>query len=135
MSQVIVRRFTSQDQTPVESLISHIMNQEFLDEKAAYPLDDLRDISSTYGGIGEAFFVATNGDHDVVGTVGIKKEDGRVALLRRLFVAEHFRKQKVGKRLVDEAMRFCDAVGYDEVIFKTTSRMKAAAMMLKEAEL
>lgn len=132
MSQLTIRRFSAQDQASVVNLISSIMNSEFQEDRQAYPLEDLRDIASTYGGVGEAFFVAVNGSHDVIGTVGIKQEDGRVALLRRLFVAESFRKQKLGKNLINEAMKFCDSVGYDEVIFKTTSRMKAASLMCQK---
>ncbi|MSR76661.1 MAG: GNAT family N-acetyltransferase [Candidatus Omnitrophica bacterium] len=133
MSQIVIRRFSPQDQSMVEELITQVMNAEFHDERAAYPLDDLRNVDASYGESGEAFFVAINSDHEVVGTVGIKKEDARVALLRRLFVAEPFRNQKVGKKLVDEAMLFCNAFGYDEVIFKATSRMKAAAIMCQKS--
>ena len=122
---ITIRRFQISDQNPVNRLITGIMNQEFREDKSAYPTDDLADILRTYGGLGEAFFVATN-DEEIVGTVAIKKEDDRIALLRRLFVAPTYRKRQIGLKLIDRALKFCDEVGYQEVVFKTTSGMKAA---------
>jgi len=120
-----IRRFESKDQKAVKDLIVKIMNEEFHDQKLAYPTDDLTSIPQTYGGLGEAFFVATQGD-EIIGTVALKKEDDRVALLRRLFVAATFRKQQIGLQLINRALQFCDEVGYQEVVFRTTSRMEGA---------
>ncbi len=120
-----IRRCLPEDGTPVKELISQIMNAEFSDSQSAYPTGDLENIPHSYGGFGEAFFVAINGNK-IIGTVGIKKEDERVALLRRLFVATPYRRQQIGLKLIEHALQFCDEVGYDEVIFKTTSQMEGA---------
>ena len=123
---ITIRRVTPEDQSQVVELIQEIMDQEFMDERAAYPTHDIENIEQTYGRLGEAFFVAVNGNR-IVGTAAIKKEDDRVALLRRLFVVPAFRKRQIGLKLIDTALRFCDKMGYQEVIFKTTSKMQAAA--------
>lgn len=122
---VTIRRYRAEDQGEVEELINSIMSAEFPQDTAAYPSDDLRDIDATYGGIGEAFFVAAD-KGKVIGTVAIKKEDDRVALLRRLFVATPYRNQQIGLKLIDRALQFCYEVGYQEVVFRTTSRMERA---------
>jgi|SRR3989338_7958545 len=123
---ITIRRFAPEDQSQVVRLIHEIMEQEFKDDRPAYPTQDIESISQTYGRPGEAFFVAVM-DHQLVGTAAIKKEDDRVALLRRLFVAAPYRKQDIGLKLIDTALQFCDKMGYQEVVFKTTSRMQAAA--------
>ena len=124
---ITIRRSVQEDDTAVVDLIGSIMDSEFHDAKHAYPTEDVECIEKAYGGIGEAFFVAVdNKSHKVVGTVAIKKEDDRVALLRRLFVAPTHRNLKIGKRLIDRALDFCREVGYEEVVFKTTSRMSGA---------
>lgn len=124
---ITIRRSTKEDDGAVVDLISGIMNSEFHDAKHAYPIEDVECIEKAYGGIGEAFFVAVdNHSHKVVGSVAIKKEESRVALLRRLFVASTHRNLKIGKRLIDRALEFCREVGYEEVIFKTTSKMSGA---------
>lgn len=124
---ITIRRSIKDDEASVVDLINGIMDSEFHDAKHAYPIEDVECIEKAYGGIGEAFFVALdNQSHKVVGTVAIKKESGRVALLRRLFVAPTHRNLKIGKRLIDRALEFCREVGYEEVVFKTTSRMSGA---------
>ena len=124
---ITIRRSIKEDDTTVVDLISGIMDKEFHGTKHAYPTEDVECIEKAYGGIGEAFFVAVdNPTHKIVGTVAIKKEDGRVALLRRLFVAPTHRNLQIGKRLIDRALEFCREVGYEEVVFKTTSRMSGA---------
>ena len=128
---ISIRRFQEGDQKLVHELIHQIMNAEFHEDKDAYPTEDIEDVPKSYGGLGEAFFVALNGDK-LIGTVAIKKEDDRVALLRRLFVASDYRKQQIGVRLVDRALQFCDEVGYKEVIFRTTSRMEGAARLCQK---
>lgn len=129
---VNIRPFEKKDQKQVVSLIHEIMDEEFQEDREAYPTDDLKNIADSYGGKGEAFFVAVNGQ-TVIGTVAIKREDARTALLRRLFVASRFRKQKIGKNLIREALDFCDRRGYAEVLFKATSRMEDAAMLCEKA--
>lgn len=131
MSMITIRRYESNDGPSVHALISGIMDAEFHDAKAAYPTHDIDHIEDSYGGLGEAFFVAVNGNK-VVGSVAIKKEDDRVALLRRLFVDSAYRKQQLGIKLVDRATKFCDEVGYKEIIFKTTSRMEGAAKLCQK---
>ena len=121
------------DDAAVVDLISSIMDGEFHDAKHAYPIEDVECIEKAYGGIGEAFFVAVdNKSKKVVGTVAVKKEDGRVALLRRLFVAPTHRNLKIGKKLIDRALDFCREVGYEEVVFKTTSKMSGAIELCRK---
>jgi GNAT superfamily N-acetyltransferase len=124
---ITIRRSIKEDDAEVVDLITGIMDREFHDAKHAYPTEDVECIEKAYGGIGEAFFVAVdNGSHKLVGTVAIKKEEDRVALLRRLFVAPTHRNLKIGKKLVERALEFCREVGYEEVVFKTTSKMSGA---------
>lgn len=130
---ITIRRSTSEDERAVVDLINGIMNHEFHEARQAYPIEDVECIGKAYGGIGEAFFVALdNTTHRVVGTVAVKKEDGRTALLRRLFVAPSHRNLKIGKRLIDRALDFCREVGYDEIVFKSTSKMSGAIELCKK---
>ncbi|OGW78045.1 MAG: hypothetical protein A2Z83_09760 [Omnitrophica bacterium GWA2_52_8] len=121
-----IRRFAPGDESSVRELINGIMSREFRDDLSAYPTEDINDLPKAYGGIGEAFFVAL-ADGKVVGTIGIKKEDGRIALMRRLFVESHYRKKSIGTKLIQRALQFCDEVGYEEVVFRMTSHMNSAA--------
>lgn len=122
---VTIRKFHTEDGEAVRSLVTSIMSEEFPQSQDAYPSQDLKEIERIYGGRGEAFFVAVNDDH-VIGTVGVKQEDDRIALLRRIFVHPSYRNQRIGEKLIDYAIHFCKENGYHEVIFKTSSKMDKA---------
>ena len=130
-STVMIRKCQESDQRDVCELVVGIMAREFPKEAATFPTQDLEDISTSYGQLGEAFFVASiNGK--IVGTVGVKQEDKRTALLRRLFVDSRYRREKIGSRLVERAVQFCREVGYEELIFKTTSTMNSAVQLCEK---
>lgn len=128
---VEIRRFEKPDEKAVKKLITEIMDGEFREEKAALSLEDLESLEDSYGNLGEAFFVAQD-RRKIIGTAAVKREDDRVALIRRIFVAPEYRKRQIGLRLLDRAIEFCREVGYRELIFKTTSRMSASIELVKK---
>ena len=132
MSQPItIRRFRKEDKPLVKELIDEIMVQEFKESANAYPTTDIDEIEKAYGNIGDVFFVAEEGN-SLIGTVAIKKEDERVALLRRLFVSSRFRKKQIGLKLLERALKYCQEVGYQELVFKTTSQMQGAIQLCQK---
>ena len=126
-----IRRFEPRDAASVKKLISEIMDSEFQDEKPAFSFEDLNALNEFYGALGEAFFVAEDGKK-LVGTVGVKREDERVALIQRIFVDPEYRHKKVGLQLLNRAIEFCGEVGYQDLVFKTTSRMTGAIDLFKK---
>jgi len=120
-----IRKIKKEEYQEAQELIADIMKNEFSEDLSAYPLQDIDDIGASYGNLGEGFFIVIL-DDAVAGTVGIKREDERTALLRRLFVKPEYRRKKIGSQLLDRAIDFCREVGYQEIIFKTTSRMQGA---------
>jgi GNAT superfamily N-acetyltransferase len=128
---ITIRKCELGDQKAVKKLIVKIMNEEFPKEASSFPLEDLENISGSYGKLGEAFFVAVS-NGSIIGTVGIKREDDRTAMLRRLFVDSNHRRKRIGTRLVEKAVEFCRDVGYDEIIFKTNSAMNNAIKLCEK---
>lgn len=120
-----VRKIKKNEYAAAKDLIRSIMRDEFSTDLNAYPFQDIENIGASYGNLGEAFFVALDGDN-VVGTVGVKREDERTAFIRRIFVDPAERGKKIGSQLMDRAIDFCREVGYQEIVFKTTSRMQDA---------
>ena len=125
---ITIQKCQPKHEQAAQELIVRVLGEEFPKESEAYPTDDLKSILETYGKLGEAFFVAVDGGK-VVGTIGIKRDDDRVALLRRLFVAPEYRRKRVGIQLLDRAIEFCREVGYGEVVIKTTSTMNRAVAL------
>jgi len=129
--ELSIRKFQKQDTQEVKRLINDIMHSEFADVLGAFPPDDLENIFDYYGKAGEAFFVALR-ENKIIGSIGVKKEDDRTALIRRIFVFPDFRGHHVGGELLGKALSFCKEVGYQEIIFKTTSKMKDAIKLFED---
>ncbi len=120
-----IRRFNLKDESQVKKLITDILKDEFAVDQKAYPPSDLDSISNVYGGKREAFFVGEESGK-VIGTIAVKEESKKVAILRRLFVNPNYRGKDYGLSLIDRALDFCREKGYHEVIFHSSARMKAA---------
>ena len=125
-----IRKIKKEEYALAKDLVLRVMQDEFSVDSNVYPAQDIDDIETSYGGLGEAFFVGVE-DDIVVGTVAVKKEDERVAFLRRIFVDERYRGKKIGSQLMARAIDFCSEVGYQEIVFNTTSRMQAAIALCK----
>jgi len=120
-----IRSVTEKEDAQVREMIASILESEFLPEEKAFFSTDIEHVSRNYAGNGEVFFIARD-QNKIVGTVGIKREDERVSLLRRVFVRPEYRGRKIGSQLITRAIEFCQREGYEEMVFKTTSRMKEA---------
>ncbi len=125
-----IRKIKKEEYKQTQELVTSIMKNEFSEDITAYPLQDIDDISNSYGNLGEAFFIASN-NGVIIGTVGIKREDKRTALLRRIFVHPKYRRKRYGSKLMERAIEFCKEVGYQEIVFKTTSKMEGAIALCR----
>lgn len=120
-----IRRFNPRDKIQVKKLITDILKNEFLMDQKAYRYSDLESIPKVYGGKREAFFVGEEKDR-MVGTAAVKEESKKVAILRRLFVGPNYRGKGYGLALLNKVLDFCREKGYGEIIFHSSTRMKAA---------
>ena len=126
-----IRRAKSQDTAHVKRLIMGIFEEEFPHDMHAYNYNDLEDISRTYGSSREAFFVAEE-KGAIVGTVAIKEDDSKTALLRRIFVAAQSRNKGYGSLLMKHAIAFAQEHKYHRIIFRGTFRMQKALELCKQ---
>jgi len=126
-----IRCFTKNDAAKVKALVVSVLKEEFPDAQAAYPVQDLDNISAVYGGQRERFYVIEDGN-DIVATVGVKEDSKLSALLRRLFVNSKYRGRGLGSKLVDAAIKFCKEEGYHELVLRSTHQMKQANDLCKK---
>ena len=121
----MIRPSQAVDARQIVELVSGILGKEFPQDAGAYPMEDLEKIAEHYHGAGCTFLVAED-ERKIVGTCGVKREDAKTAILRRFFVDPSCRGKGVGTRLLKEALEFCKAQGFREVIIRTSSRMEQA---------
>ena len=72
-------------------------------------------------------------DGEIVGSVFLVKKDDEVAKLRMLLVEPAARGLGIGKRLVDECIRFAKQVGYKKITLWTQSNLTAARNIYENA--
>jgi putative acetyltransferase len=91
---------------------------------------DLNDINSYYFGSGGAFFVGIV-DGKVIGTAGVRKLDGNLCEIRRIYLKKAFRSKGYGKQLFATALDFAEN-NCSGAFLKTDSTLtKAIDMYLK----
>lgn len=120
-----IRKFQEQDGPCVKKLVDSILFKEFPLSRKAYQIDDLDSISKAYNGPRDVFYVIDE-DNKILGTVGVKEDTKRSALLRRMYVHPNCRGKGYGSLLIDTAINFCKKNGYCQVIFRSTNQMQDA---------
>ena len=126
----MIRPSQPTDTPQIVDLVSGILGREFPGDQQAYPAEDLERIAEHYQGPGSTFLVAEE-NRRIVGTCGVKREDAKTAILRRLFVDPTWRSQGVGRLLLKQALEFCRAQGFREVVIRTSANMEQAIRLCR----
>ncbi len=128
--EVTIRPSLPRDAPQIVGLVTDILEKEFPKDQAAYPPKDLERLAESYGGPRDRFLVAEE-QGQIVGTCGVKAEDHRTAILRRLFVFPAYRGKGVGSGLLREALKFCKEKGFREVEIRTSTTMEHAIRLCR----
>lgn len=72
-------------------------------------------------------------DGQVIGSIFVVRHDETTAKLRMLYVDASARGLGIGKRLIDECLRFAHDAGYQKIVLWTTSNLTAARRLYQKA--
>src|SRR4051794_16426174 len=107
-----IRSFTPEDAAACKALFVEVGGSIAANDTCY----DMEDICAAYmRHPGNHFWVAQTPDGDIVGMIGIQQHDEGVGEIRRLRVANPYRRRGIGSALVETALRFCQERQYLKV--------------------
>jgi putative acetyltransferase len=116
------RAATNADRAAVEKLVFGVLREYGLKPDPETTDADLRDITGFYA----SFDVLVDDAGEIVGTVGLRRENETECELRKMYLARETRGQGWGKRLLDRAMEQARARGFKRMTLETASVLREA---------
>jgi putative acetyltransferase len=106
---------------PLEEMIAHF--------EAHGILDDMHDIQQHYFESGGIFLVTTRNGH-IVGTGAIRRLEGDVCELKRLWLLTEYHGQGLGYRMLQELLTIAREQGYKRMRLETDAQAQSRAVEL-----
>jgi GNAT superfamily N-acetyltransferase len=122
---VRIRALEAADVPAVTELVLGVLAEFGFTAKVGGVEHDLREMLQRYAGAGVGFWVAERGD-GVVGTVGVRKKEGRTCELKRLYLRSTERGTGLGQRLYEHAEAFARSAGYERIWLESSRRFARA---------
>jgi ribosomal protein S18 acetylase RimI-like enzyme len=80
----------------------------------------------------EGTFIIAKDNDNVVGCVAIKKLDNKICEMKRLFVKDEYKKNGIGKKLVEKIIEESKIKKYERMRLDTLSTMEAALNLYRK---
>ena len=128
-----IREYQESDHDEVYSLILSIIETEYKGLPSDSYLFDVDHYREVYSGERDCFWICQK-DGKIVGTIAIKEDEPKTALLRRFFVNPNYRSSGIGQKMYKKAMDFCRESKYKRVTFIASNKMDKANKFLKKRD-
>jgi putative acetyltransferase len=127
-----LRRATNADLPAVWTLISAILRSYGITANKQTTDPDLTDLEANYWSRKGAFFVLLHGA-EIIGTAALRRETDACCELCRMYLAQPYRGQGLGRRMLEVCLREARDRGFAEVHLKTASVLVEAIALYKRA--
>ena len=94
--------------------------------------EELAGLPGVYGADGGALLLATD-NHELAGTIGLRRLDERSGEVKRLYLRPRFRGQGLGRRLLEAVVERAKAASYDCFYADTLPIMTEALSLYERA--
>jgi putative acetyltransferase len=126
----VLREATHADFDSVWTLIAKVLADYGIVADLATTDGDLREVEAHYARRGGAFFVLTH-DDQVIGTVALARVTDSIAELCRMYLAPSYRRQGLGRRMLDHACDEARRRGFSELHLETASVLVEAIALYR----
>ena len=130
--QYLLRRATGRDAAGIWRLITAVLAEFGIVTNRQTTDRDLTDIEAHYDDCDGVFFVLLEA-RTVIGTVALRRASARNCELCRMYLAQGYRGQGLGRRLFDHALAEARRRGFREVLLKTASVLTTAIALYERA--
>jgi putative acetyltransferase len=120
-----IRDYLPGDLASVTELVHATLSEYGFAPKVGGLAEDLAAIRDRYQTEHGGFWVAEEAGR-VLGTVAVRKKEGRTCELKRLYVRAGARGRGLGQRLYDRAEEFARGAGYERIWLDSSRRFKEA---------
>jgi GNAT superfamily N-acetyltransferase len=124
-SEPRIRAYAQSDCDAVVVLVRAVLSEFGFHNKLDGVEVDIRSAHERYAGGGAGFWVAED-DGGIVGTVAVRRKEGRTCEIKRLYLRPDRRGAGLGQALYEHAERFARAAGYERIWLDSSRRFEKA---------
>ncbi|MEM6313244.1 MAG: GNAT family N-acetyltransferase [Planctomycetota bacterium] len=126
-----IRSFKTEHADAVRMLYEEgLLGGQLAENDTALDIDDVDFAYMTSPG--SHFWVALDDASDVVGTIGVQSHEEGVGEIRRLRVRPDCRRQGVGSKLLEQAIRFCRTSNFLKIMLDTHMEREPAIKLFEK---
>jgi len=108
--------------------VEKILTQDFFDEfkiPTTKRSSDIFNVADFYQKTGGNFWVLEN-NGEILGTIGLKKFDEKVGILKRFFVNKNLRRKGFGSKLLQKTLNFAQEKKFEKIFLSTIEELNTA---------
>ena len=128
-----IRLATAADAPAARAVVFPVLESYGLRPEPAGTDADLFDLEAAYFRCGGAFWVAEDGRGRIVATCGLSPVDAQAVELRKMYVLPDARRRGLASRLLELALAFAKARGFERVELETASVLREAIALYRKA--
>lgn len=120
----LVKEYEEKYNKRINNFIISVYVEEFKHEEHREIIENQD--NSIYVKNGGNFWIVTNDEDEVIGTIAIARHDEKSAELKKLYVRKDYRRKGIAKELYKAAIDFCKEHSFERVFLGTYNHLNTA---------
>lgn len=128
--------FNKNYQKELVEFLDEVLNKEWGSYVSQDKDPDLFSVEDIYIKNGGNFWLSLNKENNIIGTIAIKifkLKDKKIAYLKRFYLKKEYRKQGIGKKMLNTTFDFCQNNKINEIVLGTNPESERAIELFRKA--